>query len=126
MLCEDVPRLMSMIPQEDQAFTQMNNQMNLMGNTILADQEDTPFKIDGTEGLNAGMGEEKWIVEKYRQEYDQIFATLSPQGGKVSGAAAKQEMVKSKLVHSTFLLIKITSLSIFSSSLTTFSVVFGN
>ena len=109
MLSEDVPRLMSMIPQEDQAFAQTNNQMSIMGNTILGDQDDTPFKIDGTEGMNAGAGEETWIVEKSRHQYDEIFASLSPQNGKVSGAAAKQEMIKSKLVNSA---IEIPSLDL--------------
>lgn len=123
MLSEDVPRLMSMIPQEDQAFAQTNNQMSIMGNTILGDQDDTPFKIDGTEGLNAGAGEETWIVEKSRREYDETFASLSPQNGKVTGAAAKQEMIKSKLVNS---ISSKSPLSIFFSSQTTFLVVSGN
>ena len=101
MLSEDVPRLMSMIPQEDQAFAQANNQMNITGNTIFTDHDDTPFKIDGTDGVNAGKGEEEWIVQKCRTEYDEVFASLSPQNGKISGAVAKQEMIKSKLVNFT-------------------------
>ena len=66
--------------------------------TIFTDQQATPFEMGGVEGINAGMGESEWIVTRSRHEYDQLFDQLSPQNGKVSGAAAKQEMVKSKLV----------------------------
>ncbi|CAF0818597.1 unnamed protein product [Adineta steineri] len=102
MLAEDVPRLMSMLPREELAY--MNSTQpefgggNLsQGSTIFADQQSTPFDIGGVEGINAGIGEYDWIVERSRHEYDQVFAKLSPQNGKISGAAAKQEMVKSKL-----------------------------
>ena len=106
MLSEDVPRLMSMIPQEEHDYLRLNSQTNnnnggpLGGNTIFDDQENTPFVIGGVEGINAGMGEHDWIVARSRQEYDEVFAQLSPQNGKITGAAAKQAMIKSKLVGS--------------------------
>ena len=103
MLSDDVPRLMSMIPREQQAYVNLNsylaNEKGSSGNTIFHDQQETPFTIDGAEGINAGAGEYDWIVERSKHEYDQIFAQLSPQNGKISGASAKQEMVKSKLVN---------------------------
>ncbi len=107
MLSEDVPKLMSMIPQEEHAYLQLNSQTNenggpMQGNTIFGDQNNTPFEIGGVEGMNAGLGEQEWIVERSRHEYDQVFAQLSPQNGKISGAAAKQEMIKSKLVNKIF------------------------
>ena len=103
MLSEDVPKLMNMIPQEEHAYLQLQAQTaatNSTGhmNTIFNDQQATPFEMGGVEGINAGMGETEWIVTRSRHEYDQLFDQLSPQNGKVSGAAAKQEMVKSKLV----------------------------
>ncbi|CAF4692948.1 unnamed protein product, partial [Rotaria magnacalcarata] len=61
-------------------------------------QQSTPFELGGVEGINAGLGETDWIVTRSRHEYDEVFTQLSPQNGKVTGAAAKQEMVKSKLV----------------------------
>jgi EH domain-containing protein 1 len=105
MLSEDVPRLMSMIPQEEHAYLQLNsqtsnNESSVSGNTIFNDEKSTPFEIDGIDGIKAGLGEQDWIVERSRHEYDQVFAQLSPQNGKISGATAKQEMVKSKLVNS--------------------------
>ncbi len=104
MLSEDVPKLMAMIPQEEHAYLTLNSQTNndgttFQGNTIFSDQQATPFAIGGVEGINAGVGEHDWIVERSRGEYDQVFVQLSPQNGKITGAAAKQEMVKSKLVN---------------------------
>jgi hypothetical protein len=102
MLSEDVPKLMSMIPLEEHAYLQLQAQQGAgitsQANTVFNDQEETPFAIGGVEGINAGIGEHDWIVARSKHEYDQVFAQLSPQGGKISGAAAKQEMVKSKLV----------------------------
>jgi hypothetical protein len=108
MLMEDVPRLMSMIPQEEHAYLNLNSQTSnsgqnsVLANTIFGDQQETPFEIGGVEGINAGVGEHEWIVERSRQEYDQVFAQLSPQNGKITGALAKQEMIKSKLVNLFF------------------------
>lgn len=105
MLAEDVPKLMSMIPQEEHAYLQLQSQNNANASspstTIFTDQQSTPFELGGVEGINAGVGESDWIVTRSRHEYDQIFNQLSPQNGKISGAAAKQEMIKSKLVKQT-------------------------
>ncbi|CAF1008461.1 unnamed protein product [Rotaria sordida] len=101
MLSDDVPKLMGMIPQEEQAYLQLSSQSSggqmASGNTIFSDQDETPFAIGGVEGINAGIGECEWIVERSRHEYDQTFLQLSPQNGKVTGASAKQEMIRSKL-----------------------------
>jgi len=107
MLTEDVPKLMSMIPQEESAYLNLNSQTSNSGNpshgnTIFNDQQETPFEIGGIEGINAGLGEQDWIVQRSRHEYDQLFTQLSPQNGKITGAAAKQEMIKSKLVKKFF------------------------
>lgn len=102
MLAEDVPKLMSMIPQEERAYLQLQSQTGAQGasqsNTIFADQQATPFELGGVEGINAGLGESDWIVTRARHDYDEVFSQLSPQNGKISGAVAKQEMIKSKLV----------------------------
>ena len=102
MLAEDVPRLMNMLPREEQAYmasaAQNETKLAQIGSTIFHDQENTPFGEGTVEGINAGKGEYEWIVERSRGEYDQIFVQLSPQNGKISGASARQEMIKSKLV----------------------------
>lgn len=101
MLAEDVPKLMSMVPQEEHAYLQLQSvaTQNVSDKaTIFTDQQATPFEVGGVEGINAGVGEIEWIVTRSRHEYDQVFNQLSPQNGKISGATAKQEMIKSKLV----------------------------
>ena len=102
MLAEDVPKLMGMIPQEEHAYMQSHSNhgsgMTSQASTIFGDQDETPFAIGGVEGINAGVGEQDWIVTRSRHEYDQVFAQLMPQNGKISGATAKQAMIKSKLV----------------------------
>lgn len=52
-------------------------------------------------GINAGVNEgEVWIVDKSRAEADEVFQTLNPVGGKVTGSSAKSELIKSKLPNS--------------------------
>jgi len=43
------------------------------------------------------LGEVEWVIAKDRYKYDSMFDTLNPIDGKVSGASAKSEMIKSKL-----------------------------
>lgn len=57
----------------------------------------TPFAYGRGEGIDAGSLQSEWVVEKERHRYDEVFQSLEPVDGKVSGQAAKQEMIKSKL-----------------------------
>jgi EH domain-containing protein 1 len=95
MLSVDVTQLMQMLPKED---------YNTKGIEVAAKagafDDHGPFGIGTVEGINAGIGESDWIVQRERSKYDDLFAQLNPVGGKVSGAAAKSEMVKSKLPNS--------------------------
>ena len=59
-----------------------------------------PFGIGTVEGINAGVGEISWIVDKERSAYDDSFKTMHPVDGKITGAAAKAELIKSKLPNS--------------------------
>ena len=58
---------------------------------------ESPFGVGRGEGADAGRGELEWVVEAKKYEYDDVFSKLNPVNGKISGAAAKSEMVKSKL-----------------------------
>ena len=49
------------------------------------------------QGVDLGAGEPEWIVTKERSKWDAIFESLKPVKGKISGSAAKKEMIKSKL-----------------------------
>jgi len=97
MLAEDIARLMTAIPLEEQ--TKRNEGMDRIEGGAFEGVMDsqTPFQFGGGEGVNAGVGEVEWVVQKDRYKYDEMFDKLNPIDGKISGAAAKQEMVKSKL-----------------------------
>lgn len=42
-------------------------------------------------GSTQAWGEVEWVIAKDRYKYDEIFDTLNPIDGKVSGRAAKGE-----------------------------------
>lgn len=99
MLAEDISNLMAKIPLEN------NNDMNQKGNVeggAFNNVEDTvsPFGYKRGEGIDAGAGEIDWIVGRRQHEYNSIFEKLATSEGKVTGMAAKAEMVKSKLPNS--------------------------
>ena len=96
MLANDIARLMEMIPKEE---GEMNGQANVEGGAFEGYTE-SPFGFGRGEGADAGKGEHEWIVTQDRYKYDEVFEKLNPVNGKVSGAAAKSEMVKSKLPNS--------------------------
>lgn len=52
------------------------------------------------EGVEEGKDDSEWIVLKEKPKYDAVFHTLNPVGGRITGASAKLEMVKSKLPNS--------------------------
>lgn len=119
MLAEDIARLMAQIPHEETISAQEplikgengiqhtenninHNSRGLVQGGAFEGVEDnvSPFGYKKGEGIDAGHGEPEWIVSKERYKYDSIFDTLGPIDGKVTGSAAKQEMVKSKLPNS--------------------------
>ncbi|ETE60497.1 EH domain-containing protein 4 [Ophiophagus hannah] len=59
-----------------------------------------PFDHGYGEGAKEGADEEEWIVAKDKPTYDEIFYTLSPVNGRISGANAKKDMLTSKLPNS--------------------------
>ncbi|GJQ68066.1 putative divalent cation transporter [Trypoxylus dichotomus] len=99
MLADDISKLMAMIPQEDIKSTETESYVK-GGAFVNVEDTISPFGYKRGEGINAGFGEPEWIVSKYKQQYDIIFESLRPIDGKVTGAAAKSEMVKSKLPNS--------------------------
>lgn len=97
MLATDIARLMEMIPLEEQ--NNKNDKPNVEGGAFEAYNE-SPFGFGRGEGADAGKGEHDWIVNQEKYKYDDVFTKLNPVDGKVTGAAAKAEMVKSKLPNS--------------------------
>ncbi|XP_070165897.1 EH domain-containing protein 3 [Polyergus mexicanus] len=98
MLAEDIAKLMAMIPHEE--VTTVSEPLIKGGAFEGVEDQVSPFGYKRGEGIDAGAGEPEWIVNKERYKYDSIFESLGPQDGKITGAAAKSEMVKSKLPNS--------------------------
>ncbi|KAI5693263.1 hypothetical protein M8J75_012375 [Diaphorina citri] len=98
MLSEDIAHLMQQIPMDDEARVAAPV---LKGGAFDGVKDMvSPFGYKRGEGIDAGQGEPDWIVNKDRHKYDSIFSSLNPVDGKVTGANAKAEMVKSKLPNS--------------------------
>jgi hypothetical protein len=95
MLAEDMARLMAMIPHDEIHIVPEP----LVKGGAFDGVEDavSPFGYKRAEGVDAGYGEPEWIVSKKRYKYDALFDTLNPVDGKVTAAAAKSEMMKSRL-----------------------------
>jgi hypothetical protein len=97
MLANDISRLMEMIPHEDQNYE--NEKKHVEGGAFEAYTE-SPFGFGRGEGADKGKGEHEWVVGQEKYKYDEVFNKLNPVNGKITGAAAKAEMVKSKLPNS--------------------------
>ena len=95
LLANDIARLMAMIPQESETMAEVHR----VKGGVFSSGEGTfnPFATGATEGFQLGAGTSQWIVQKSKPKYDAIFESLEPIDGKVSGASAKREMVKSRL-----------------------------
>uniref|UniRef100_H2UI83 EH-domain containing 3 n=3 Tax=Takifugu TaxID=31032 RepID=H2UI83_TAKRU len=92
MLAHDIAGLMILVRQEE---TQLPNPVVKGG--AFDGTLDGPFGHGYGEGAGEGIDEAEWVVARDKPAYDEIFYTLSPVNGKVTGANAKKEMVKSKL-----------------------------
>ncbi|KAA8588840.1 hypothetical protein FQN60_010185 [Etheostoma spectabile] len=92
MLANDIARLMAMVRQEEAAMPSQSVKGGAFEGTM-----NGPFGHGYGEGASEGIDELEWVVGRDKPTYDEIFYTLSPINGKVSGAAAKKEMLKSKL-----------------------------
>lgn len=92
MLARDIASLMVLVRQEE---TQKPNAVVKGG--AFDGTLNGPFGHGYGEGAGEGIDEAEWVVARDKPAYDEIFYTLSPVNGKVTGANAKREMVKSKL-----------------------------
>ncbi|XP_074628524.1 EH domain-containing protein 3-like [Acropora palmata] len=96
MLANDIPRLMGMIPAE--ADSSYGDQASVKGGAFaVSHSTNNPFASGACQGLALGAETDNWVVEEFKEEYDGIFQSLGPKGGKINGAVAKREMIKSKL-----------------------------
>jgi len=101
MLSLDITRLMSMLPHEALENTESQT---VKGGVFASTQgEFNPFATGAAEGYKLGAGSGDWIVNASggKERYDLQFEDLNPIDGRISGAIAKKEMVKSKLPKNT-------------------------
>uniref|UniRef100_A0A5F8HJZ8 EH domain containing 3 n=1 Tax=Monodelphis domestica TaxID=13616 RepID=A0A5F8HJZ8_MONDO len=92
MLAHDIAQLMVLVRQEE---TQRPVQMVKGG--AFEGTLHGPFGHGYGEGAGEGIDDAEWVVARDKPMYDEIFYTLSPVDGKITGANAKKEMVRSKL-----------------------------
>jgi hypothetical protein len=79
-------------------FADMQEEPAITGGAFSDVKDQTsPFGFQKCEGIDLGAGEPEWIVNRDRAKYDTIFESLNPINSKVTGSAAKKEMVKSRL-----------------------------
>jgi EH domain-containing protein 1 len=66
MLAEDIAKMMTLIPLEEQ--TKRSEGLDTIEGGAFDGVMDkhTPFMYKGGEGINAGVGEQQWVVEKDR------------------------------------------------------------
>ncbi|MBZ3870789.1 EH domain-containing protein 3 [Sciurus carolinensis] len=95
MLANDIAQLMVLVRQEE---TQRPVQMVKGG--AFEGTLHGPFGHGYGEGAGEGIDDAEWVVARDKPMYDEIFYTLSPVDGKITGANAKKEMVRSKLPNS--------------------------
>ncbi|XP_027199244.1 putative achaete scute target 1 [Dermatophagoides pteronyssinus] len=95
MLAEDIAKLMALIPQEQLDHKEETQVKGGAFNSVA----ESPFGYKRGEGVDAGSMEPShvWIVDKDKPKYDEIFNNLNPIDNKITGAAAKTEMIKSNL-----------------------------
>lgn len=94
MLANEIPRLMAMIPLENES----ESDHSVKGGAFaVSHSTNNPFASGACQGAALGAGSNSWVVEEFKDEYDRLFKSLNPKDGKISGAVAKKEMMKSKL-----------------------------
>ncbi|KAK4469278.1 hypothetical protein MN116_006846 [Schistosoma mekongi] len=97
MLANEVAKLVQMIPMERDAIVESHGPAVTGG---AFDTSGTPFSFHAGEGFDEGRFENDWIVNRFRQPWDEVFLTLNPMDGKIGGEAARSHMLKSGLPNS--------------------------
>ncbi|XP_008312999.1 EH domain-containing protein 4 isoform X1 [Cynoglossus semilaevis] len=92
MLATKIAVLMSMIREEES-----KQPLAMVMGGAFEGSQDGPFGHGYGEGISAGADAEDWIVSRDKHRYDEIFYTLMPVNGKITGVNAKKEMMNSRL-----------------------------
>ncbi|KAG7215087.1 hypothetical protein INR49_011665 [Caranx melampygus] len=92
MLATKIAVLMAMIREEES-----KQPPAMVSGGAFEGSQDGPFGQGYGEGISAGADAEDWIVSRDKHRYDEIFYTLMPVNGKITGVNAKKEMMNSRL-----------------------------
>ncbi|XP_008124131.1 EH domain-containing protein 3 isoform X2 [Anolis carolinensis] len=92
MLAKDIAKLMVLVRKEESDKPIQTVKGGAFEGTLQG-----PFGHGYGEGAGEGIDDINWVVARDKPVYDEIFYTLSPIDGKITGANAKKELVKSKL-----------------------------
>ncbi|XP_043930108.1 EH domain-containing protein 4 [Protopterus annectens] len=92
MLANKIASLMNVIRMEENSMPPQAVQGGAFNGNL-----EGPFNQGYGEGAGEGVDDEEWVIAKDKPKYDEIFYTLSPVNGKISGASAKKDMLNSKL-----------------------------
>lgn len=92
MLATKIAVLMAMIREEESKLPPP-----MVSGGAFEGSQDGPFRHGYGEGISAGADVEDWIVGHDKHRYDEIFYTLMPVNGKITGVNAKKEMSTSRL-----------------------------
>ena len=99
MLSTDILRLMELLPKEEELVKDVRIKGGVFGNTTVDDGGLDPFSKDYH--LSAVGDQDGWAINTDLPKYDTVFQKLGPNpNGKISGTAAREEMLKSKLPNS--------------------------
>ncbi|XP_037550997.1 EH domain-containing protein 4 [Nematolebias whitei] len=92
MMATKIAVLMAMIREEES-----KQPPAMVSGGAFEGSQDGPFGHGYGEGISAGADAEDWIVSRDKHRYDEIFYTLMPVNGKITGVNAKKEMMNSRL-----------------------------
>lgn len=98
MLSFDIVKLIGAIPRTDAGMREAGQAGIIHAGAFCT--IDSPFDVNGEIGVNEGIHDEEWVVQKHKEAYDKIFSQMLPTNGKITGASAKVQMLKSKLPNS--------------------------
>ncbi|KAF0992544.1 hypothetical protein HZS_3954 [Henneguya salminicola] len=105
MMTEDIPKLMQRIPleessQPDKSMLKGGIFAKLVPSTT---EEDSyainPFDQDADAKLMMGGNEQEWVVKRFKSQYDEIFESLNPIDGKLSGTTVREYLNSTKLTR---------------------------
>ncbi|XP_028653318.1 EH domain-containing protein 2-like [Erpetoichthys calabaricus] len=95
-MTSDIAKLMPLLRQEE---LENGPDSGVQGGAFEG-QRYGPFVEGIMDSIPEGEDDEDWVVTKDKPKYDEIFYTLSPSDGKLSGTKAKTWMVTTKLPNS--------------------------